>query len=115
MSPTSSERLSFMIALALIIVGIAGCLVAAAMLDFLLLLMFAEITSISIFFTLTISFIPSCFPKKINAESIFYCGLAKEPYMKDDSIYRPNVPFLNEPYDTNWDEYYDKSSVKVEK
>jgi hypothetical protein len=110
-----SERASLSIALALIVVGIAGCLGASIIQDFILLLAFVEITSVSMFFVLLLSFIPAYFPQKIKAESIFYCGLAKEPYMDDEVVYRPNVPLLNAPYDTNWDEYYDKSSVKVER
>jgi len=111
----NSERASFIIALALIIVGIAGCLVASIIQNFILLLTFVEITSVSMFFVLLLSFIPAYFPDRINAGSVFYCGLAKEPYMNDESVYRPNVPLLNVPYDTNWDEYYDKSSIRVER
>lgn len=115
MSSMSSEKGFFVVALALMVIGITGCLVASAMFDFLLLLAFAEMTSVSMFSILILCLIPSYFPRKINAESIFYCGLAKEPYMDDEVIYRPNVPLLNAPYDTNWDEYYDKSYVRVER
>lgn len=110
-----SERMSLIIALALIVIGIGGCLVASVMFNFILLIAFVEITSVAMFFILLLSFIPAYFPDKAKAGSVFYCGLAKEPYISDSSMYRPNVPILNMPYDLNWDEYYDKSAMKVVK
>lgn len=110
-----SERVSLFIALAFMIIGIAGCIAASVVSSFILLLAFVEIASVSMFFILLYDFIPAYFPDRIKAISLFYCGLAKEPYISDTSIYRPNVPLLNVSYDTNWDEYYDKSSMKVER
>ncbi|MEM3489735.1 MAG: hypothetical protein QXO75_08820 [Nitrososphaerota archaeon] len=111
----NSERISLIIALALIVVGITGCVIASMLQNFILLLTFVEITSVPMFFVLLLCLIPAYFPDIVKAGSIFYCGLAKEPYMNDESIYRPNVPLLNSPYDTNWDEYYDKSAVRIER
>ncbi|MBC7120653.1 MAG: hypothetical protein H5T33_03620 [Candidatus Methanosuratus sp.] len=111
----SSERVSMLVALSLMIIGIAGCIAASIFFNFILLLAFIEITSVSMFFILLLSLIPAYFPDHIKAGSLFYCGLAKEPYISDASVYRPNVPLLNVPYDTNWDEYYNKSLMKVEK
>ncbi|MEN3025169.1 MAG: hypothetical protein ABC585_00965 [Candidatus Methanosuratincola petrocarbonis] len=113
--PMPSEKVSLLIALTFMIIGIAGCIAASIAFNFILLLAFVEITSVSMFFILLLSFIPAYFPDRIKAGSLFYCGLAKEPYVSDSSVYRPNVPLLNVPYDTNWDEYYDKSKMKVEK
>ncbi|MDI9643728.1 MAG: hypothetical protein QFX35_00730 [Candidatus Verstraetearchaeota archaeon] len=111
----SSERISLLVSLSFIVIGISGCLIASLMSNFILLLTFVEITSVSMFFILLLSFIPAYFPDRIKAGSIFYCGLAKEPYISDESVYRTNVPLLNMPYDLNWDGYYDKSSLKVER
>lgn len=88
---------------------------ASILQNFILLLTFVEITSVPMFFVLLLSFIPAYFPDRVKAGSIFYCGLAKEPYMNDESVYIPNIPLLNSPYDINWDEYYDKSAVRVER
>lgn len=110
----NARNIPSLIVILLIVIGISGCLFASIFLEFIILLAFIEITSVAMFFAVLINLIPSYFPDKLKAESIFYCGLAKEPYMKDDCVYRPNVPLLNMPYDVNWDEYYDKSYVKVE-
>ncbi|MGQ9760032.1 MAG: hypothetical protein ACUVQ5_05650 [Candidatus Methanomethylicaceae archaeon] len=109
----SSEIFSLILAASLMIVGMGGCIWASILQDFILLLTFAELTSVSMFFVLIIGLIPSYFPEKTKAGSIFYSGLAKEPYMNDESVYRPSVPLLNLPYDLNWDEYYNRESVKV--
>jgi hypothetical protein len=111
----TSERLALLIAFALMIVGLGGVMVASIYFDFILLFTFVELTSVSMFFILLLSFIPAFFPDKVKAESVFYCGLAKEPYMSDDQVYRPNVPLLDVAYDYSWDEYYDKKALKVEK
>ncbi|MDI9608747.1 MAG: hypothetical protein QFX34_00525 [Candidatus Verstraetearchaeota archaeon] len=110
-----SERASLLVSLTFMIIGIAGCIAASIASNFILLLAFVEITSVSMFFILLYDFIPAYFPDRIKAVSLFYCGLAKEPYISDASVYRPNVPLLNVPYDSNWDEYYDKSSMRVER
>jgi hypothetical protein len=110
----TSEKLSLIIASALMVVGMGGVVVASVIGDFILLFAFVEITSVAMFFILTLSLIPAFFPDKVKAEAIFYCGLGKEPYISDEEVYRPNVPLLNVPYDTNWDNYYDKRAVKVE-
>ncbi|RZN57020.1 MAG: hypothetical protein DSO09_04685 [Candidatus Methanomethylicota archaeon] len=114
-SKKTSEEISFIIAMTFMLIGIFGCIILSIVLIFPLLLMFIEITSISLFFMIMLSLIPSSSPDKINTESIFYCGLAKEPYMNNDSLYRPIIPIINLPYDENWNEYYDKSYLKVEK
>ncbi len=110
----TSQRLSLHIAFSLMAVGLVGVMAASIYSDFILLLAFVEITTVAMFFILILSLIPAYFPDKINAESIFYSGLAKEPYMSNDQVYRPNVPLLNVGYDYDWDLYYDKKSVKVE-
>jgi len=110
----TSQRLSLYIAFSLMAVGFVGVMAASIYSDFILLLAFVEITSVAMFFVLILSLIPAYFPDKVNAESIFYSGLAKEPYMSDDQVYRPNVPLLNAEYDYDWDLYYDKKALKVE-
>jgi hypothetical protein len=110
----TSQRMSLHIAFSLMAVGFVGVMAASIYSDFILLLAFVEITSVAMFFILILSLIPAYFPDKINAESIFYSGLAKEPYMSDDQVYRPNVPLLNAGYDYDWDLYYDKKALKVE-
>jgi hypothetical protein len=110
----TSERVSLLIAFALMLVGLGGVMAASIYSDFILLFTFVEITSVSMFFILILSFIPAFFPDKVKAESVFYCGLAKEPYMSDAQVYRPNVPLLNTSYDYDWDQYYDKKAIKVE-
>lgn len=110
----TSQRLSLYIAFSLMAVGFVGVMAASIYSDFILLLAFVEITSVAMFFILILSLIPAYFPDKVNAESIFYSGLAKEPYMSDDQVYRPNVPLLNAGYDYDWDLYYDKKALKVE-
>jgi hypothetical protein len=110
----TSQRLSLYIAFSLMAVGFVGVMAASIYSDFILLLAFVEITSVAMFFILILSLIPAYFPDKVNAESIFYSGLAKEPYMSDDQVYRPNVPLLNAGYDYDWDLYYDKKTLKVE-
>ncbi|MDH5806805.1 MAG: hypothetical protein QXW62_05430 [Candidatus Methanomethylicaceae archaeon] len=109
------KNIPSLIVIFLIIIGISGCIFASIFLEFIILLAFVEITSVAMFYAVLTNLISSHFPDKLKAESIFYCGLAKEPYMKDECVYIPNVPLLNMPYDTNWDEYYDKSYIKVEK
>jgi len=110
----TSESLSLIIASSLIIVGMGGCIVSSIMGDFILLFAFVEVASVAMFFILTLSMIPAYFPDKVKADSIFYCGLGKEPYVSDEEVYRTNVPLLNTPYDTNWDNYYDKRFIKLE-
>jgi len=112
---STSARSSLMIAFSLMVVGLIGVVAASIYSDFILLFAFVEVTSVSMFFILILSLIPAYFPDKMNVESIFYCGLGKEPYMSSDRVYRPNVPLLNTAYDRDWDRYYDAKSVKVEK
>lgn len=111
----TSQRVSLYIAFSLTVVGLVGVMAASIYSDFILLMAFVEMTSVAMFFILILSLIPAYFPDKVHAESIFYSGLAKEPYMSDDQVYRPNVPLLNTGYDYDWDGYYDKKSVRVEK
>lgn len=111
----SSQRASLFIAFSLMVVGLLGVMAASIYSDFILLMAFVEVTSIAMFFILILSLIPAYFPDRVHAESIFYSGLAKEPYMSDDQVYRPNVPLLNTGYDYDWDAYYDKKSVRVER
>ncbi len=110
----TSERFALIIAFASMIVGLVGVMAASIYFNFILLFAFVEVTSVSMFFILLLSFIPAFFPDKVKAESVFYSGLAKEPYMSDDQVYRPNVPLLDVAYDYSWDRYYDKKAVKVE-
>lgn len=102
-----------MVALGVMLFGMFGCFIASAMLNFILLLTFVEIASVAMFFVLILSLVPAYFPERIKVDSVFYCGLGKEPYINDASIYRPNVPLLNTPFDPNWDQYYDRSAIKV--
>ena len=115
----TSENIALLIAFAMMLVGFSGVIIASAYFyytfSFILLFTFVEIISVAMFFILILSFIPAYFPDKVKAESIFYCGLAKEPYMSDDQVYSPNVPLLDDSYDRAWDEYYDKNVIKVEK
>lgn len=111
----SSQRASLFIAFSLMVVGLLGVMAASIYSDFILLMAFVEVTSIAMFFILILSLIPAYFPDRVHAESIFYSGLAKEPYMSDEQVYRPNVPLLNTGYDYDWDAYYDKKSVRVER
>lgn len=110
----TSERLALMIAFVSMIVGLVGVMAASVYFDFILLFAFVEVTSVSMFFILLLSFIPAFFPDRVSAESVFYSGLGKAPYMSDDQVYRPNVPLLDVSYDYSWDHYYDKKVVKVE-
>ncbi len=110
----TSERLALLIAFTSMIVGLVGVMVASIYFNFILIFAFVEVTSVSMFFILILSLIPAFFPDKVKAESVFYSGLAKEPYMSDDQVYRPNVPLLDVAYDYSWDHYYDKKAVKVE-
>jgi len=110
----TSQRLSLVIAFSLMAVGLIGVMAASIYSDFILLMAFVEITSVAMFFILILSLIPAYFPDDVNAESIFYSGLAKEPYMSNDRVYRPNVPLLNVGYDRDWDHYYDRKAVRVE-
>ena len=55
-------------------------------------LAFVELTLVAIITLLFLSFIPGVFPRNIKAESIYYSGLAKEPYISDEQIYRPKMP-----------------------
>lgn len=113
----TSENIALLVAFALMLVGFGGVIIASASFyyNFILLFAFVEIISVAMFFILILSFIPAYFPDKVKAESVFYCGLAKEPYMSDDQVYSPNVPLLDDSYDRAWDEYYDKNAIKVEK
>jgi hypothetical protein len=113
----TSEKIALLVAFALMLVGFGGIIIASANFyyNFILLFAFVEITSVAMFFILILSFIPAYFPDKVKAESVFYCGLAKEPYMSDDQVYSPNVPLLDDSYDRAWDQYYDKNAIKVEK
>ncbi|MEM1549253.1 MAG: hypothetical protein QXO74_05340 [Candidatus Methanomethylicia archaeon] len=60
--------------------------------DHLLLLYSSEIAFLTLIFSFTILVIHFLPPKKIDAENIFLCGLAKPPYLEYKNIYRLNLP-----------------------
>jgi len=91
-SYTSSERISLFISLALVIIGLAGSVYASLNSRPILNLAFVELTLVAIITLLFLSFIPGVFPRNIKAGSIYYSGLAKEPYISDEQVYRPKMP-----------------------
>jgi hypothetical protein len=91
----ASEKLSLYISLALIIIGLVGSVVTSGKLTAtttVLFYGFLELTLVGIFTLLFLSFIPGLFPSKVSADSIFYSGLGKEPYISNDQVYRPGIP-----------------------
>jgi len=91
-SYTSSERISLLITSALIIIGLLGSIYASMYSHPLMNLAFVELTLVAIITMLFLTFIPGVFPRNIKAESIYYSGLAKEPYISDEQIYHPKMP-----------------------
>ncbi len=109
----TSEKVSLIIASALMVVGMGGVVIASIYGNFILLLAFVELATVAMFFILFLSLIPFFFPEKVKASSIFYCGLGKEPYISDEDVYQPRVPLLGVNYTLNWDRYYDSCHVRV--
>ena len=94
-SYTSSERISLLITLALIVIGLLGSMYASMYAHPVMNLAFIELTLVAIIVMLFLSFIPGVFPRNIKAESIYYSGLAKEPYISNEQIYRPKMPTMH--------------------
>lgn len=92
----ASEKFSLYISLALVIIGLVGCVATSGRLAIynqpVLFYGFIELTLVAIFTLLFLSFISDFFPSKVSADSIFYSGLGKEPYMSNDAVYRPGIP-----------------------
>jgi len=92
----ASEKLSLYISLALIVIGLAGSVATSDALALynqpVLFYGFLELTLVAVFTLLFLSFIPGFFPSKVSADSIFYSGLGKEPYISNDQVYRPAIP-----------------------
>jgi hypothetical protein len=92
---TSSERISLLITLALIIIGLGGSIYASMFAHPVMNLAFVELTLVAFIALLFFCFIPGVFPRNIKAESIYYSGLAKEPYIGNEDVYRPKMPTMH--------------------
>ena len=91
-SYTASEKISLGVSVVLIAIGIIGSVYASYILDNAIMLSaFAELMLVAVFTLLFLSFIVGVFPAKVKAESIFYSGLGKEPYINDSDVYLPGI------------------------
>lgn len=88
-SYTDSEKISLGVSVVLIAIGLGGSIYASSIASDILVSAFAEIMLVAVFTLLFLSFIFGVFPAKVNAESIFYSGLGKEPYISNEQIYLP--------------------------
>jgi len=94
-SYTSSERISLLISSAMIVIGLLGSIYASMYAHPVMNLAFVELTLVAVITMLFLSFIPGVFPRNIKAESIYYSGLAKEPYISNEQVYRPKMPTMH--------------------
>jgi len=98
-SYTSSEKITLYVSSALIIIGLVGSVATSGSLAMfkstILFFGFAELTLVAIFTLLFLSFVPGLYPRKVRADSIFYSGLGKEPYISDNEVYRPGLPLTH--------------------
>jgi hypothetical protein len=91
----SSERISLFVSFALIVIGLAGSVYASLFSRPILNLAFIELTLVAMITLMFLSFIPGVFPRNLKAGSIYYSGLAKEPYISDEYVYRPKMPTMH--------------------
>ncbi|MFX0096238.1 MAG: hypothetical protein ACFE7E_00590 [Candidatus Hodarchaeota archaeon] len=87
------DVLPLAVAMILLSLGGLGFVFARNLIEFFLL---AELVAVSAFYILFSVLIPSLFPKQVKVGDIFTGGVSKPPYIRDDEILRPVVPFLEE-------------------
>ncbi len=88
----STVRMSLLITLLLIAIGLAGSVYSTFLENELYLAAFTELEVVGFFALLFLGLIPGSFPKNVDPEGIFYSGLGKEPYINKDAVYRPKMP-----------------------
>jgi len=88
----STVRMSLLITLLLIVIGLAGSVYSTFLENELFLAAFTELTIVGFFALLFLGLIPGSFPRNVDPEGIFYSGLAKEPYISKGGVYRPQMP-----------------------
>jgi hypothetical protein len=84
--------MSLLITLLLIAIGLAGSVYSTFIENELFLAAFTELMVVGFFALLFLGLIPGSFPRNVDPEGIFYSGLAKEPYISKDEVYRPQIP-----------------------
>ncbi|MFX1486825.1 MAG: hypothetical protein ACFFBS_07005 [Promethearchaeota archaeon] len=90
------DVLPLTVAMVILTLGSLGFIFARNLLEFFLL---AELVAVATFFILFSVLIPSLFPEEVKTEEIFTGGAAKAPYISDDEVLRPVIPFLEEEED----------------
>lgn len=91
-STRSTIRISLLITLLLIAIGLSGSVYSTHIENELFLASFTELMIVGFFALLFLGLIPGSFPRNVDPEKIFFSGLAKEPYVTKDVVYRPRMP-----------------------
>jgi hypothetical protein len=95
-SYTASEKISLGVSVVLIAIGMVGSVYSSYILNNeIMLSAFAEIMLVAVFTLLFLSFVVGVFPANVKADSIFYSGLGKEPYISDNEVYQPRMPLAH--------------------